>query len=188
MGNFYTNLTVVGPSQEQVINAVKALELNAFVSQSFSGLTMVCEEKSDTQDESIWHRVAKQLSQKLICPVMAALIHDDDLFLYALYCQGKLLDDYHSCPSYWGTVKDEGPRGGNVDALVAAFGMPGEVDKVERILRPAKTFVFSSEQHIALAKALGWPDFPLARCFGYLEAGGDIDDDGESEGWQRCGE
>jgi hypothetical protein len=100
MGFFYTNVTVRGPNQVQAVSAVEMPSYRAFVAATVSGLTVIYEEQSDTQDEAIWRRVAKELSEKLNCPAFAVMNHDDDILAYALYRSGTLSDEYNSCPSY----------------------------------------------------------------------------------------
>jgi hypothetical protein len=136
VGNLYTNVTLRGPDQARVLVAVKALGYRAFVAATATELTVICEEQSDTQDKAIWLEVAKQLSEKLNCPALAVMNHDEDILSYALYRNGTLLDEYNFCPDYWGNADTPvPPRGGDAQALCETFGMPGNVVEVERILR-----------------------------------------------------
>lgn len=181
MGNFYTSVTVRGPRQEEVFAAIHALSYQAFVADTVSGLTVICEQQSDTQDQTTWHNVAKQVSHQLNCPALAVMNHDDDILMYALYAGGKLLDDYNSCPDYW----EEGdtpapPSKSDAQALCESFGMPGNHLEVERILRAddEQQFVFAYERHAALVKALDWPAIPYQKGFDYLMQ------DGPPAGWR----
>jgi hypothetical protein len=148
-------------------------------------LTIICEEQSDTQDEVVWHRVAKQLSEKLDCPALAVMNHDDDILAYALYRNGALLDDYSSWPDYW-EESDEpaAPRGGNAHTLCETFGMPGNAAEIERILRTpgdSDEFVFASERQAALLKALDCPEIPCQQGFTY------ITEEGAPADWRTVG-
>ena len=182
MGNFYTNVTVRGPDREQVVAAAEELGYCAFVSHTDAGLTVVCEERSDTQDPDVWRDVARQLSLKLRCPALAMLNHDDDVLIYALYQNGTLLDEYNSFPSYWINQDPPAlPRGGNAGVLCEAFGMPGDADEVEHALRttphsedpdPEDDFIFAVKRHIALIGALDWPAVPCFNGFDYLKRKG----------------
>jgi hypothetical protein len=188
VGNFYTSVTLRGPDRTTVVSAVKELGYCAFVSATASDLTVACEEQSDTQDEAIWLGVAQQLSQKLNCPALAVMNHDDDILCYALYRSGTPLDEYNSCPDYWATAgAADAPSGGNAQALCDAFGMPGNPVEVERILRrmpkyddgeDEEGFVFEWERHAGLIKALDWPDVPYQQGFGYLK------NESSSSSWQ----
>jgi hypothetical protein len=170
MGNFYTN--VIGPDQADVVAACEALGYHVFVATTVSGLTVICEEQSDTQDEAIWHRVVKELSGKLGCPALAVMNHDDDILAYALYRNGTFLDEYNSCPDYWEEEDEPAPpRGGDSQALCETFGMPGDAAEVKRILRVMgddEEFVFAFERHAALLKALDCPDIPYQQGFTYI--------------------
>jgi hypothetical protein len=185
VGNFYTNVTVRGIAQEGVVAAVDALGYRAFVSHTTSGLTVVCEEESDAQDELVWRGVAKQLSERLNCEALAVMNHDDDILVYALYRNGKLLDEYNSCPDYWEEEDEPGPpTGGDVRALCEALGMPGNAAEAERILRePADSdeFLFAFRRHEALLKALDWPDVPCQQGFTYIK------EVGEAVDWRAVG-
>jgi len=179
VGSFYTNLALRGPDRDQIIAAVAGLGYCAFVSRSLSGLTMVCEERSDTRDLGIWRDVAKQLSRWLQCPALAVLNHDDDVLLYSLYRGGHLLDEYNSCPDYWINQDPPAlPQGGDAAVLCEAFGMPGDAAEVNRILRatpgdedrPAENdFVVAFERHVALVQALRWPEVDYYAGFDLLK-------------------
>jgi hypothetical protein len=177
VGNFYTNLTVRGPDQATVTTAAENLRLRAFVSPTYTGLTVICEKESDTQDSEIWHRVAKTVSQKLNCSALAVLNHDDDILMYALYSSGKLADEYNSYPSYWDeTDEPPKPTGGDTQILCDLFGMPGDTAEVARVLRNGnedhEEFLFAMDRHAALLKALAWPVVPFQQGFDYLTQDG----------------
>jgi hypothetical protein len=105
--------------------------------------------------------------------------HDDDILFYALYRDGMLLDEYNSGASCWDHAGGPAqPRGGSAHVLCQAFGIPGNLAEVERVLgataaddEDADTgpeFVFEWERHAALLKALDWPDVPYQQGFDYL--------------------
>jgi hypothetical protein len=176
VGSFYANVTVRGPVVDQVVAAVQELGYHALVATTVKDLTVICEEQSDTQDKSVWQRVASRLSEKLSCDALAVMNRDDDILLYALYRSGRLADEYNSCPAYWNEADPNGEAGGNPSALCKAFGMPGDPTEVDRVLHTAITckdddsddFVFAGERHAALISALGWPDVPYQQGFDYL--------------------
>jgi len=177
VGSFYANVTVRGPVVDQVIAAVQELGYRAFVDTTVKGLTVICEEQSDTQDKSVWLRVASRLSEKLSCDALAVMNHDDDVLLYALYRSGRLADEYNSCPAYWNEADQNEPAGGNPSTLCQSFGMPGDPTEVDRVLHTVATceeddsddeFVFAGERHTALVSALDWPEVPYQQGFDYL--------------------
>jgi len=100
VGRFYTNVTVRGPEQAQVAEAVRAARYRAWISPTVDGLTVVCESQSESQNLKTWHNVARKLSLVLSCPALAVLNHDDSVLLYALYDSGGLVDQYDSNPDF----------------------------------------------------------------------------------------
>lgn len=177
VGSFYTNVTLRGPDGEQVIAAIRELGYRAFVADTINGLTLICEQQSDTQDKGIWHTVASRLSEKLACAALAVMNHDDDFLLYGLYQSGRLVDEYNSCPAYWNEVEQAEPLGGDPKMLCQAFGMPGNHVDIDRVLHTPTSsleddgedeFVFATERHAALISALDWPDVPYQQGFDYL--------------------
>lgn len=177
VGSFYTNVTLQGPDEDQVVAAIRELGYRAFVATTINSLTVVCEQQSDTQDKRIWHSVASRLSEKLNCAAFTVMNHDDDILLYSLYRNGQLVDEYNSCPAYWNEADQDGPTGGDPQALCDTFGMPGDRIEVDRVLHTATSceeddgedqFVFATERHAALVNALGWPTVPHQQGFDYL--------------------
>lgn len=181
MGNFYTNVTLRGPDEAAVVEAVKAAGYLAYISPTVSGYTMVCEERSDEQDEDVWNEVPRRLSQELQCPALAVLNHDDDIFSYVLYRNGELLDEYNSLPDYWDDTDDPvPPEGGNPAVLCEHFGMPGVVSEVERVLRSTDDeLALAMERHWALVRALQWPPLQFQQGYQYIA------EDENAENWQK---
>jgi hypothetical protein len=177
VGSFNTNVTLRDTDADRVTAVLRELGYRAFVANAIDGLTIVCEQQSDTQDKQIWHTVASQLSERLSCDAFAVMNHDDDILLYALYRNGRLVDEYNSCPAYRNDVGQTAPLGGDPKRLCESFGMPGNQPDVDRVLHTPTSceeddgedvFVFASERHAALISALGWPDLPYGQGFGYL--------------------
>jgi hypothetical protein len=83
MGNFYTNHTLRGPSQQAV--AVALAGRSAVVAPSQDGCVVVFDEQSDYQDTHAISSLAERLSREFDCPVLAVLNHDDDILWYQLY-------------------------------------------------------------------------------------------------------
>src|SRR2546423_14770558 len=87
MGNFYTNYTLRGPSQQAVAAALAGRK--ATVTPLHGGCVVVFDEASDDQDQERIVELAARLSSELRCPVLAVLNHDDDILWYQLYEFGK---------------------------------------------------------------------------------------------------
>jgi hypothetical protein len=90
MGNFYTNYTLRGPSQQAVAAALAGRA--AFVTPAHNGSVVVFDEKSESQDLGAIAEFAARLSREFDCPVLALLNHDDDILWYQLYLSGELTD------------------------------------------------------------------------------------------------
>ena len=54
-------------------------------------------------NESLSMEIAKNLG----CDIFHLAVHDDDIFLYYFYRDGKLVDQYNSCPEYFEETPDE---------------------------------------------------------------------------------
>lgn len=173
MGNFYTNYTLRGPSQEAVAAALAGR--SAIVTPEQDGCVVVCDEKSDEQDQEIITELAGQLSSEFGCPVLAVLNHDDDILWYQLFLKGKLADEYDSTPGYFDESADmPTPSGGDAEKLCAAFGA-SDVEEVEGILRRPQAaedgYVFAIERHTDLVEALGIPAFAVGAGYEYISSG-----------------
>ncbi len=187
MGNFYVNVTLKGPARDQIAAYLAGVGCEAYLSPTVDGVTMVCEAVCDSQNDDHIRAFAAKISERLACPALAVLNHDDDVLWYGLYAAGVLDHEYTSAPDFFETefldpdddleLEDDGvaiPEGGDAQALCAAFGPAADPAAVETILRALDNetgFVFAFERHEALAKALGLPAFTV--CCGYrkLERG-----------------
>jgi hypothetical protein len=173
MGNFYTNYTLRGPSQQGVAKALAGR--SAIVTPQQDGCVVVFDEQSDDQNAEVIADLARDLSGELRCPVLAVLNHDDDILWYQLYLSGELADEYDSCPSYFDPeAEPSGPAGGDAQKLCAAFAS-SNVPEVERILRKSTFdedgYAFAIERHTELARALGLPSFSVGGGFRYVSDG-----------------
>jgi hypothetical protein len=100
MGFFYTSVTLKGPTQEQVIAYLHERGRDAYVSPTIQGVTVVYDHACEGQDTDLIQAVTAGLSDTFECPALAALLHDDDDFLYWLFRSGRLADEYNSQPAY----------------------------------------------------------------------------------------
>ncbi len=173
MGNFYTNYTLRGPSQQAVAAALAGR--SAIVTPAQDGCVVVFDEQSDDQDSAVITELASRLSRELRCPVLAVLNHDDDIFWYQLYLSGELADEYDSSPGYFDpSAEPSAPAGGDAQKLCSAFGASA-VGEVERVLRKSSFdeggYTFAVERHTDLARVLGIPAFGVGAGFRYVSDG-----------------
>ncbi len=187
MGRFYCNVTLLGTDLE----AVRAVAPRpAFLAAEGDAVVVFAEQDDEGAPVS-----GEQLSTALGCLALSVAIHDDDIFMFEVHDRGRslvggampdpaeyfgvdpdMLDDLD--PSM---LEDLGPppsgSAGAPDptALVAAL-QRGDVDAVREAF--AEDFVFATDRHEAIAKALG---VPLAAVgWGYQYLSQDADDDAPS--------
>ena len=133
MGRFYSNYTLRGPSQPEVASALAGR--SAFVTHAHNGCVVVYDEASEAQDFAIIRELGARLSLQLRRPVLAAVVHDDDILFFQLYEGGEVTDDYDSSPGYFDAeAEPSAPDGGDADRLCAAFGTSNAAE-VSAILR-----------------------------------------------------
>lgn len=176
MGNFYTNITLRGPSQKQAVDILLKKKRVAFVSPTVNGVTTVFDAECEQQDPNVLGALAAELSRELGCPALAILNHDDDILLYKLYEGGVLIDQYDSSPGYFdANAEPSEPKGGDATKLCNVMGVTENIKEIEGILRKSSYdengFVFAVDRHEALARALGLPDFSVGFGYNYLRAG-----------------
>ncbi len=170
MGNFYTNYSLPGVSQQTVAAALAGRA--AIVSPAANNIVVVFDEKSDAQDLDIIKALAAELSNKCHCPVLATMNHDDSVLWCTLYIQGRLADEYNSCPGYFdGSPDSFNPAGGDATQLATAFGIadPAPIEKALRA--PSDVYIFAFQRHAELAAALRLPDFVIGGSYTYINSG-----------------
>jgi hypothetical protein len=177
MGLFYSNFTLYGPAHQQVVDAVRRLRRVAYVSPTVNGFTTVYDRASEHQDFDVIEEVGRQLSLDLECPVMAIILHDDDVLYYWLFRYGDVRDEYDSSPAYFDPDSEPlPPEGGDCDELCEAFGVPSAAARVEVILREdlleeGAILPGEMERHRALAEALGMPDHAIGVGYNAIRHG-----------------
>jgi hypothetical protein len=169
LGNFYTNVTLKGPDQTLVVDYLKSLHRNAYVSPSLDGITVVYDAECERQDESILELLASELSRYFHCTALAVLIHDDDVLWYTLYQEGELRDRYNSNAYYFEAPSVSSPlkQGGDARMLAGLLGAHHAEKDVDAILR--RSYTFEVERHTDLARVLGLPSFCVAIGYNYLK-------------------
>ena len=191
MGNFYVNVTLKGPDRLDIAEHLQQMGCNAYLLPAVDSVTTLCEEQCDHQNGAVVSQISRELSERLQCPALTVLNHDDDVLAYVLYDKGERRHAYNSAPWFF----DGAPLGGDFDlpydrassqsarqdpgleslasgdaeALVGLFGNAADLAEVTRVLSGGTdVFVFAFERHEALLKALGLPNHAVGLGYTYL--------------------
>jgi hypothetical protein len=174
MGALYGNITLKGPSQAAVVEALRGRR--AIVTRNIGDYTVAFDSVCDEQDIDGIQALTSRLSRELRCPALAVIVHDDDVFGYFLYEEGELTDWYNSSPSYFdfGSVDSPAaPDGGNAERLCETF-RAGRPEQLEHILRqrPGKEgYVFETDRHRDFVSVLSLPECSVGVAFASFDGG-----------------
>jgi hypothetical protein len=72
-----------------------------------------------------WDSAAKYLSKQVGHPVFSFHIHDGDLWMFSLFENGEVVDQFNPVPDYWQELEDEERRSWQGNATVVAHRVPG---------------------------------------------------------------
>jgi len=87
------------------------------------------------QDDRVSLAIAKRVEED----VLHLVVHDDDIFCYWYYRNGKLVDKYNSIPDYFGEeISEEEIRKlqGQPEVFAHVVDHPGKIDEIREILKP----------------------------------------------------
>jgi hypothetical protein len=179
MGAFIVNVNVRSQDRQAVERAVAALNPSAaWVTDSKNGWVTVYDEEASTQDDRRIRELSEHLSEAVGAPAIAFLVHDSDFVCYWLCDGGRVIDEFNSCPDYFGDDfgedsdedGDPGERGGRPEVLVKYCAQGKQLADVERELR-AKRPLFADEQLAELAGLLGIDEERANADFMFISAG-----------------
>ena len=171
MSGYYANITLHGPSQQEVAAFLTASGQPAYVAPTVKRNTVVFHEDLGAQE-----RLAASLSHHFHCPALLVMAYGEAVLLYELYVKGGRADAYVSSP-HEGLELDGPTPEGDAKVLCGAFGIEMDhlVRRAERILKtPAKPngeYAYAANRHGELARALGLPLFAVAAGYGGIEVG-----------------
>lgn len=91
--------------------------------------------------------ISDEIAKRMACDVFHLAVHDDDVFYYFFYRDGKLVDQYNSCPDYFEAASDEelGKSEGHPELLQDLLPDPSFLKKLKKLLAGDK-FTFESER------------------------------------------
>ena len=173
MGSFYSNITVLGPSQGELCRFLEGAHRVSYIAPSLQGATVVFDLESE-DDPGILPKLAEQISRHFTCPALAILNHDDDVLMYDLFVDGESVDEYNSAPTYFDPNAEPGPpSGGDADRLCRVFHAPDAVERVAEILAKSSFdddgYVFALDRHQDLTTVLGLPGYAVGCGYSSIE-------------------
>lgn len=114
------------------------------ISEGVSGATVLY-----PRDFFDWDSASKYLSERLRRPVFSFHIHDGDLWMYLLFENGRVVDQFNPVPDYWQDLEDddEGRRSWQGDAAEVARRVPGLASElIAKYLVPWDDKVFKAAE------------------------------------------
>ena len=176
MGNFYTNVVVRGPSEDDVVATLASLGRTCFVAQT-DGFVFVYDQKADKQTAGVVESIALTLATRLKCPALAALNHDDNVLLLWLY-----EPDGTETRFGWGVGFEAGERSPGIPEFAAeirrVFGTtPGPVPEMPWKLRLLYGMMlrlplsFAVLRHNRMMQLAGIPVPPTQLGYNYVYQG-----------------
>jgi len=165
----YANITVAGPSSEDVAAHLEPHGVVAYVSPSVKGATVVWHADLSSQES-----IARELSGALACPALLMMTYAQRVLMYQLYEAGELTDTYVSEHVEELLGGADAPTG-DAERLCDAFNKPSAIRRVTTILtKPAKDgqpFAYAANRHGELLSALGLPLFAVGSSYAAIEQG-----------------
>lgn len=168
--NFYSNITLPGRTQNEVLAYLNIHGDCAYVTPSIRGAIVIFHEDLSTQED-----LAARLSREFSCPALLVLGYGQRVLLYHLYEAGEQVDAYVSSPHDELETGDAPESNGNAAVLCAAFGAERNERRVESILRKegkdGHAYAYAVNRHGELMRALGLPQIGAGASFELIEIG-----------------
>jgi hypothetical protein len=94
-----------------------------------------------------WDDASQYLSERLQRPVFSFHIHDSDLWMYVLFENGAVVDQFNPVPDYWEELDAEARRAWQGNATEVAKRVPGlEPNRISNYLVHWDDEVFESDE------------------------------------------
>jgi hypothetical protein len=163
VGNFYTNVTTIGPGHEEIVQFLRDARHTAFVSPSEGGVTVIYDQACDEQRVEDLHELAAKLTKHFGCCAASALVHDDDVLFFAAYSKGELITEYDSSVG-----REIEPR-----RLCQTFGVSIVRTPLVwlALTMPHLFFVFETARHGLLVRLLKLSQHAVGTGYTYIEKG-----------------
>ncbi len=172
MGAFYGSIHIRTENSDAVQKALDqvAKEANCrfLLGSPLSGWISVFPNDSGQND-----RISVEIAKRLPHDIFHLIVHDDGIFGYFFYRDGKLIDRYNSCPDYFEEVSDEDKQQcqGRPELFQYLLPKPESLDKLKALLIADKNIeiVFEHERMAQFVELLGLQN--ALSSYEYLQAG-----------------
>jgi WD40 repeat protein len=181
VGAFYGSIVIRTEDLDAVRKAVEVLAKGTpsrfLIGPPIKGWISVF--PSESQDMGISSKLAELIPNDLF----QLLVHDDDLFAYSFCRKGQLVDEYNSCPDYFGEVSEEEMRltVAHPEGFQDLMSGPEVLGKLQSLLTVSESnkFVYENTRMAKFVRLLGLPN--AIGSYEYLQDGERED----IEGWNE---
>lgn len=181
MGAFYGSILIRTEDsslvQKALENVVKGMDCRFLLGPAVNGWISVFPNNGGQSDQT-----SVETAKFLHCDILHLVVHDDDIFCYYFYRDGRLIDRYDSCPDYFSKVSDEEKQQcqGRPELFQNLLRKPESLKKVKTLLAADdKKFTFEQERMKQFVELLDLPN--ALSSYEYLQSG----ERGGIKGWKQ---
>ncbi|MGB9465343.1 MAG: hypothetical protein WBR10_09535 [Candidatus Acidiferrum sp.] len=185
MGNWYTNVSVKGAQQANIVAVLEELGRCAYVTPETAGWIVVYDQQTDEFDLGILESLALTLSMRLACTTLASCNADDDVLWLALYENGSLATRYASSRKSFEDGDEFPELKESAEVLARVFQRPETKNQVLRVLGTSHgvlgllrlflklriAYITEVQRHLDLSNLLGMPLAAVGLGYRYVNKG-----------------
>lgn len=141
MGGFYDSIHVRTESYQAIQNILiqkaKCKGHKFYLAPAINGWVSLF--PSEYWQESL----SREISGETQADVLHMMVNDDDIFRYLYYRSSELIDEYNSCPDYFGEkvpAKERKRLKGRPEVFIELVSNKSKVKKIRKILKPKSIF------------------------------------------------
>jgi hypothetical protein len=179
MGAFYGSIHIRTENSDAVRKALedvaKEADCRFLLGPALNGWISVFPNNAGQGDQ-----ISVEIAKRLPYDMFHLIVHDDDIFAYYFYRDGRLIDHYNSRPDYFSKVSDEEKQKsrGRPELFQDLLREPESLSKLNTLL-VAKRFSFEQERMAEFVELLGLSN--ALSSYEYLQSG-ERDD---IKGWKQ---
>jgi hypothetical protein len=185
MGNWYTNISLRGAKQSDVVAALEELGRLAYVTPSIGHWILLYDQECDKFDLDTLESLALTLSTRLSCTAFASFNADDDILWLGVFENGKRTTRYSSDRAQFEDGAEFPPIEEVSAVLCRIFDKPENVRQVQKTLRTPHgllgffstftklrlAYLFEVLRHGDLQEILEMPPGSVGLGYDYVERG-----------------